>query len=445
LGGTYWTRHVSLDHCTLTCSLVLNGSQYCFEGAAGTPFSGGVYHGQLVFPETYPLAAPSVRMTTPNGRFRANAPICIAGITNFHQNDWSPAWTVGAIAVGVQSFFYDVDVAAGVLTSTSISEKRRLARASMAWNIRNVPGFVEKFADLVAAFKVRERNKEKEGEVGRRRAEDTEDTEGRVKKVARQDQGVTSSRKVKHPVKEHVRQQEQVTRREPSVSGAEAVTAYFKLLNDVHCGAGPALESRKSESPEISGYGDADVDDCMYFHELDESRLRDLFFTISEPSGSSPVVDLTKESQEEDMDVVGPREGDGAPHWRLQRVLSRGVLLGGVDWILKELKLSQQRKKEGAGCGSFFASKVLPRMPKVDSAAVRVLARIYGLRVREKHGVLTIIARGTGAPLTRAQEKARFQFFERELGALENLVDGLRWIDPQRERDFGGGSGCNEL
>jgi len=78
-------------------------------------------------------------------------------------------------------------------------------------------------------------------------------------------------------------------------------------------------------------------------------------------------------------------------------------------------------------------------MPKVDSAAVRVLARIYGLRVREKHGVLTIIARGTGAPLTRAQEKARFQFFERELGALENLVDGLRWIDPQRERDFGGG------
>ncbi len=155
MGGTYWTRHVSLDHCTLTCSLVLNGSQYCFEGAAGTPFSGGVYHGQLVFPETYPLAAPSVRMTTPNGRFRANAPICIAGITNFHQNDWSPAWTVGAIAVGVQSFFYDVDVAAGVLTSTSISEKRRLARASMAWNIRNVPGFVENFAAVVAAFMVR--------------------------------------------------------------------------------------------------------------------------------------------------------------------------------------------------------------------------------------------------------------------------------------------------
>ena len=155
----------------------------------------------------------------------------------------------------------------------------------------------------------------------------------------------------------------------------------------------------------------------------------------------SPEVDLTTESPEEGMDVVGPRQGDDAPHWRLQRVLSRGTLLGGVDWILKELNLVHQRKRESAGgvspartSGSFFASKVLPRMPKVDRAAVRVLADIYGVRVREKHGVLTVIARGRGAPLARVQEEARFRFFERELGALETLpADGVRWADPQGE------------
>ena len=79
-------------------------------------------------------------------------------------------------------------------------------------------------------------------------------------------------------------------------------------------------------------------------------------------------------------------------------------------------------------------SKVLPPMPEADAAAARKLAGIYGVRVRERDGVLKVIAsrRGAGVSLTRAQEQERFRFFERELVALETLVDDLVWADPQR-------------
>lgn len=399
-------------------------------------------------------------MTTPSGRFLPNQPICIAGITNFHQEDWSPVWTVGAIAVGVQSFFYDRDNAAGVVMGVGVEEKWRLAGTSLAWNVRHVPGFREKFADLLARRE--ERGETGEGGVGGVTQEGEEElSAGRALKVARQGRTVDAgrdavsqgdlaaykaadfARKAKDPVKESTQQPAQVKPRASARSGAEAVVSYFKLLSDMQDDDVLALASRQSGCPGISGYADVDEGGYLYFHELDEGRVRDLLFTIDKPSNMSSVVDLTMESQEEDVDAVHRRERDGAPHWRLQRVISRATLLGGVDWILKELKLAQQRKKEETGGGGgvspapspalFFASKVLPRLPKVDGAAVRVLAGIYGMRVRRKHDVLTIISRGAGAPLTRAQERARFQFFERELGVLENLRDDLRWLDPQRE------------
>ena len=56
---------------------------YVIEGSDGTPFSGGFYHGKLIFPKDYPLKPPSVMMNTPNGRFSPNRRLCLS-MSDFH-------------------------------------------------------------------------------------------------------------------------------------------------------------------------------------------------------------------------------------------------------------------------------------------------------------------------------------------------------------------------
>ena len=50
---------------------------YVIEGAPGTPYAGGYYHGVLKFPSEYPHKPPSVIMYTPNGRFQPATRICM--------------------------------------------------------------------------------------------------------------------------------------------------------------------------------------------------------------------------------------------------------------------------------------------------------------------------------------------------------------------------------
>lgn len=40
------------------------------------PYSGGCYHGRLLFPGNYPHAPPAVVMTTPNGRLEVGCRLC---------------------------------------------------------------------------------------------------------------------------------------------------------------------------------------------------------------------------------------------------------------------------------------------------------------------------------------------------------------------------------
>ena len=49
---------------------------FLFYGPAQSPYAGGIYHGALTFPKEYPYKPPSIRMITPNGRFKPNAKIC---------------------------------------------------------------------------------------------------------------------------------------------------------------------------------------------------------------------------------------------------------------------------------------------------------------------------------------------------------------------------------
>lgn len=51
---------------------------YVLEGAPGTPYEGGFYHGILKFPSEYPLKPPAVMMYTPNGRFATGQRLCLS-------------------------------------------------------------------------------------------------------------------------------------------------------------------------------------------------------------------------------------------------------------------------------------------------------------------------------------------------------------------------------
>lgn len=43
---------------------------FVLEGAKGTDFEGGLFHGKLVFPPNYPFKPPSISIFTPNGGLR---------------------------------------------------------------------------------------------------------------------------------------------------------------------------------------------------------------------------------------------------------------------------------------------------------------------------------------------------------------------------------------
>jgi ubiquitin-protein ligase len=69
-------------------------------------FSGGVYHGQIIFPVDYPLKAPKVIFLTPNGRFQVGREICLS-FTSFHQESWSPTWSINNMLIAIISFMYE--------------------------------------------------------------------------------------------------------------------------------------------------------------------------------------------------------------------------------------------------------------------------------------------------------------------------------------------------
>ncbi|GFR43047.1 hypothetical protein Agub_g4053 [Astrephomene gubernaculifera] len=128
---------------------------FVLEGTKGTEYEGGVYHGKLVFPSEYPFKPPSISLYTPNGRFATNTKLCLS-MTDFHPESWNPMWSVGTILTGLLSFMYDTQTTTGSIT-TSRQDKERLARESLAFNVKNpifrklFPSWVEELARRNAA------------------------------------------------------------------------------------------------------------------------------------------------------------------------------------------------------------------------------------------------------------------------------------------------------
>jgi ubiquitin-conjugating enzyme E2 J2 len=122
---------------------------YVLEGSEGTPFAGGYYYGKIKFPPEYPFKPPGISMVTPNGRFMTQKKICLS-MSDFHPESWNPMWSGSSILTGLLSFMMDNSPTTGSVTTT-VDEKQRLAKSSLAFNYKNAtfrkmfPEYVEKY------------------------------------------------------------------------------------------------------------------------------------------------------------------------------------------------------------------------------------------------------------------------------------------------------------
>ncbi|CAG8434894.1 8770_t:CDS:2 [Funneliformis mosseae] len=118
---------------------------YVIRGPPETPYHNGEYHGVLLFPAEYPFKPPSIRMTTPSGRFQPDTRLCLS-MSDFHPSTWNPAWSVPTILTGLLSFMVFNEATTGSIKTTD-ADKRIYATRSHQFNLNN-PKFKEIFPEL---------------------------------------------------------------------------------------------------------------------------------------------------------------------------------------------------------------------------------------------------------------------------------------------------------
>ncbi|CAG8574100.1 2878_t:CDS:2 [Cetraspora pellucida] len=118
---------------------------YVLRGPPETPYHNGEYHGVLLFPPEYPFKPPSIRMTTPSGRFQPDTRLCLS-MSDFHPSTWNPSWSVATILTGLLSFMTSNEATTGSIKTTDADKKIYAAR-SHQFNL-NDPKFREYFPEL---------------------------------------------------------------------------------------------------------------------------------------------------------------------------------------------------------------------------------------------------------------------------------------------------------
>ena len=106
---------------------------FTIRGPPDTEFEGGLYHGIIKLPMSYPNRPPSIMFLTPNGRFDINMDVCLS-MTRYHKEEWQAAWTIRSMLEAIIAFFpvkEDHD-AIGAIDS-SIESRKHFAKLSLKY------------------------------------------------------------------------------------------------------------------------------------------------------------------------------------------------------------------------------------------------------------------------------------------------------------------------
>ena len=106
---------------------------FTIRGPPDTEFEGGLYHGIIKLPMSYPNRPPSIMFLTPNGRFDVNMDVCLS-MTQYHKEEWQAAWTIRSMLEAIIAFFpvkEDHD-AIGAINS-SPENRKNLAKLSIKY------------------------------------------------------------------------------------------------------------------------------------------------------------------------------------------------------------------------------------------------------------------------------------------------------------------------
>lgn len=134
---------------------------FTLRGPPNSAFAGGVYHGRIVLPATYPLRPPMFRFVTPSGRFETNREICLS-ISGHHEETWQPAWGVRTALVALRSFMEtDPRGQLGGLDAPD-EVRRRLAKESKAFRCHACGGRSNEDI-IVAAAEAARRHEQENG------------------------------------------------------------------------------------------------------------------------------------------------------------------------------------------------------------------------------------------------------------------------------------------
>ena len=106
---------------------------FTIRGPPDTEFEGGLYHGIIKLPMSYPNRPPSIMFLTPNGRFDVNMDVCLS-MTRYHKEEWQAAWTIRSMLEAIIAFFpvkEDHD-AIGAIDS-SVESRKHFAKLSIKY------------------------------------------------------------------------------------------------------------------------------------------------------------------------------------------------------------------------------------------------------------------------------------------------------------------------
>ncbi|GMH87145.1 hypothetical protein TrVE_jg6882 [Triparma verrucosa] len=135
-----------LESNYLHCHFLLFGTVF-----HSSPYEGGIYHGVLQFPKTYPNSPPSVLFRTESGRFQVNKKICFS-MSDYHPELWNPIWALKTIIIGLTSFMNGDEMTTGGVKTTK-EQRVRYARNSLSDVMENDALAVEIFGDFLVKFK----------------------------------------------------------------------------------------------------------------------------------------------------------------------------------------------------------------------------------------------------------------------------------------------------